>query len=145
MTIGTVVPYVSAILSRTYEDTCREEAEIRELRASTLKMKQEIHDMKCAAVQLLPDPNQRNHKYVNSKLGSPEAAFLDVLLYEAGDGDDADAGPDDAKTDEQRKWEQIKNSQTEEVDHEQFFKELDDPETGGFDCIARWLGKGIIK
>ena len=33
----------------------------------------------------------------------------------------------------------------EVVDHEQFFKDLDDEETGGFDCIARYLGKGIIQ
>ena len=30
------------------------------------------------------------------------------------------------------------------MDHEQFFRELDDPDTGGFDCVARWIGKGVI-
>jgi len=71
---------------------------------------------------------------------------------------------------EHRKWEQIKKSQRATADdHEQFFKELDDvrypvdfiisvlqctvtytlfraqPETGGFDCVVRYFGKGVIR
>ena len=41
---------------------------------------------------------------------------------------------DEAQTDEQRKWESIKK---EVVDHDQFFEDSEDEETGGFDCIAR--------
>ena len=41
---------------------------------------------------------------------------------------------DEAQTDEQRKWESIKK---EVVDHNQFFEDSEDEETGGFDCIAR--------
>ena len=43
-----------------------------------------------------------------------------------------------------RKWLEIHKKRQEPVDHEQFFRELGDPDTGGFDCVARWIGKGVI-
>ena len=144
-----VLPYATHLLETNYGQSSRDRRAIRELRASTLAMKQEIHDMMCAAVRLLPGRGGADDKVANSKLGSKHAAMLPALLYDPDDDADGDAADGDdaaaAETDEDRKWKNIKKSQLEEVDHEQFFKELDDPETGGFECVARWLGKGIIR
>ena len=47
-------------------------------------------------------------------------------------------------SEDDKKWMEIHKKRQEPVDHEQFFRELDDPDTGGFDCVARWIGKGVI-
>ena len=84
------------------------------------------------AQQLALDRRRREYEGVPEPTAAERAADFSAFV-------DAHA------TDDQRKWLEIKKSMSKEVDHEQFFKELDDPETGGFDCVARWLGKGVFE
>ena len=146
--LSAVKPYVMTIVEKNWNDTRRERDAATLLKHENDKMKQQIHDLKCAQVRLLPGRGGPEDRIANSKVGTAEAAMLDVLLYEAKEQEDAALGADgvgdESKTDEQRKWESIKKSM-EVVDHEQFFKDLEDEETGGFDCIARYLGKGIMQ
>ncbi|KAK7235658.1 hypothetical protein SO694_00066189 [Aureococcus anophagefferens] len=147
--LSAVKPYVMTIVEKNWNDTRRERDAATLLKHENEKMKQQIHDLKCAQVRLLPGRGGPEDRIANSKVGTAEAAMLDVLLYEAKEQEDAALGADGGSATSRRrtssaKWESIKKSM-EVVDHEQFFKDLEDEETGGFDCIARYLGKGIMQ
>jgi len=161
-------PYLAAVLRRWHADTEEENAESAKLEAECDDAIRQIHDMKRARVALLPGRGGPTDVAYHSAPGTMQATILDALLVEADAQQlaldrrrreyegvpeptaaeraaDFSAFVDAHATDDQRKWLEIKKSMSKEVDHEQFFKELDDPETGGFDCVARWLGKGVFE
>eukprot|EP00634_Sargassococcus_sp_CCMP2135_P004181 CAMPEP_0198650190 /NCGR_PEP_ID=MMETSP1467-20131203/4796_1 /TAXON_ID=1462469 /ORGANISM="unid. sp., Strain CCMP2135" /LENGTH=1236 /DNA_ID=CAMNT_0044386027 /DNA_START=21 /DNA_END=3731 /DNA_ORIENTATION=+ len=157
--------YIAKLLTSSSSATEKNREAIFDLRQQTSTMRQDLHDLRTAAIRLVSNRDASDAAIKRAGEANPSttwAAFLLINLegtdYDTSQRvDDGDTGGKDpagaaAFTQdpylggEHRKWEQIKKSQRATADdHEQFFKELDDPETGGFDCVVRYFGKGVIR
>mmetsp|Transcript_4262 Transcript_4262/g.14084 ORF Transcript_4262/g.14084 Transcript_4262/m.14084 type:complete len:573 (-) Transcript_4262:433-2151(-) len=165
--VDALKPYFNKLLINGHAAVLQNRAAIFDLRQQTSAMRYELQDLRSAAVRLLPNQAASDKIIKRATVGRPGtawAAFLLVLL-EFSDYDTFSQHLDNTDFNEEdhpaaavasvndpslggehRKWEQIKRSQRATADdHEQFFKELEDPESGGFECVVRYFGKGVIQ
>lgn len=163
--LGAVLPYLQTVLGRWHAQTEAELKECRKLERECEGMRRELHDRKVAEVRALPAfESGAFDALLKMEPGPEKTLLLDRILEEKYEVDmaaaqraredeglpplteeDREEMLNKIKSDKDKKWLQIHKKRHEPVDHEQFFRELDDPDTGGFDCVARWLGKGIIQ
>ena len=160
--LGAMLPYLKTVLGRWHAETEAENKESRRLEKECAHMRRELHDSKCAEVAALPNVNEYAD-ILQMEPGPEKTQLLDEILEEkykideeAADRwreeeglppltkEDREAMLDKLMSDDDKKWLEIHKKRQEPVNHEQFFRELEDPDTGGFDCVARWIGKGII-
>jgi len=141
-------PYLLGKLEASFLTVKLERIAIADLHASTAAMRQEIHDLRVAAVHLMRHASPAAKSAAAATYGTPESALLPALAYGPENDGAADHGNDaaDFADGEHHKWEQIKLSQEARAhDHEQFFKDLEDEDHGGFETVALYFGKGVIR
>lgn len=121
-----VRPYLARLLANARDALHKTRAAVAELQAST---------------QTLREPDRLTTLLVHP-LPEEEPAEDNSTVSADGRSDD-DATAMDAHS---SKWHEIKRSQRATAhDHELFFKQLEDPENGGFDTVATYFGKGVIR
>jgi len=136
-----VSPFLERLLTGAQDQTTTDKAEVRELRSSTARMNAEIEELRTR-----PKVFQANTcNFSGGPLELPVVHFMCGHSYNAtslpeGEHECLQCSP------EQRKWNDIYNSQVQAAsDHEQFFKELEHAHEKGFDVIAKYFGKGVVR